>query len=294
MLFHLLVGMNKPGGAAWVLAVHECSTDSTTSTPVCVTYDVKYVLNGNTDWKVPCVFISVHQELERSSRKRGAKALVVPETSIACDGGMVHKRRSNATKVSRMSDSASPSLNNTNSVCTSNSSSTKSSVLKGNERHNVQSVPVKPQQCPKISDGNYSNDTTPSNSVRKRKSRICPSASSTSALTQPSCNRKFRISHTSLENSDFIKLQKFCDHFGPVQCGNKSAPMHSEAPTSSSSTCSSSAEDQVGVIFTEKFDSTVTHLVVSVDKKGMLRKRTLKFMQAIMGETRYCNMEQWI
>jgi hypothetical protein len=34
----------------------------------------------------------------------------------------------------------------------------------------------------------------------------------------------------------------------------------------------------------DKFDSTVTHIVVSVDKKGALKKRTMKFMQGIMGE----------
>ena len=44
------------------------------------------------------------------------------------------------------------------------------------------------------------------------------------------------------------------------------------------------AIDVPGLRLSDKFDKTVTHLIVSTDKKGVLRKRTLKFMQAIMGK----------
>jgi hypothetical protein len=56
-------GINKPGGIAWIKAIH----------PDKFTYDVRYIIGG-TDLNVPVEFIEKHDDLSRSSRKSKSQA----------------------------------------------------------------------------------------------------------------------------------------------------------------------------------------------------------------------------
>jgi hypothetical protein len=58
-------GINKPGGAAWITAVHDDGNS----------YDVKYILGGRSDLQVPVAFIRDASDLQedRSQRTRRSK-----------------------------------------------------------------------------------------------------------------------------------------------------------------------------------------------------------------------------
>ena len=143
------------------------------------------------------------------------------------------------------------------------------------------------------------------NSTFKKKTRR---ASTQLAAKHGIVKMNICISHTSLEITDFAKLEKFLTYFSASHsedCGALTAPRSSSLALSSSSSTSSSSSavapilkdvlkalqhvetttlnDNSGLRLSDKFDESVTHLIVSTDKKGVLRKRTLKFMQAIMG-----------
>jgi hypothetical protein len=72
-------GMNKPGGIAWILSIHDGSIEG--SIEKYKMYDVKYILNGNQDHNIPDYFIRPHEELERRSRKRGISPVAIPAHS---------------------------------------------------------------------------------------------------------------------------------------------------------------------------------------------------------------------
>jgi hypothetical protein len=58
-------GINKPGGAAWITAIHDDGNS----------YDVKYILGGRSDLQVPAAFIRDASDLQedRSQRTRRSK-----------------------------------------------------------------------------------------------------------------------------------------------------------------------------------------------------------------------------
>jgi hypothetical protein len=122
-----------------------------------------------------------------------------------------------------------------------------------------------------------------------------------SASANPSAhhsNKQYKILTTSLEPVDERKLEKFVEKFstsaipipgavdGDCDCDRvgRSAPDIRQQKQSSSTSRTGGLNQRAFVSVCDSFDRDVTHLVVSVDKHGELKKRTMKFMQAIMGE----------
>lgn len=291
-------GMNKPGGAAWVLSVHHHPADPTAGIEATVYYDVKYVLNGNSDVSVHCSFVSPVLELSRGSRKRGldpgpspvsipASVLGVPakgrrkiavSKSVKGNSKECIKQKSIDSEESHRDTSVSGCF----SSCTSKGSDRKVLPRDGVSEH---SSLTKREKNKRINSA-VTED-------RERDGCLPYPVSGSASSSQPV--RSVCISHTSLENTDVLKLEKFIQKFSSL-LHDHSCPSSSSSSISSSSIFSSSTprpvpppEDvgrktlQSTCILTDNFDSTITHLIVSVDKKGLLKKRTLKFMQAIMG-----------
>lgn len=296
-------GMNKPGGAAWVLSVNHHPADPTAGIEATVYYDVKYVLNGNSDVSVHCSFVSPVLELCRGSRKRGldpgpspvsipasvlgvqakGRRKIAVSKSVKGNGKECIKQKSIDSEESHRDTSVS----GCSSSCTSKGSDRKVLPMDGVSEHSSLTKIKKNKR-------NSSALTEDRERARERERDVClPSPVSGSApSSQPV--RSVCISHTSLENTDVMKLEKFIQKFSSL-LHDHSCPSSSSSSSISSSSSSSTPRpvpppEDVGrktlqstCILTDNFDSTITHLIVSVDKKGLLKKRTLKFMQAIMG-----------
>ena len=214
--------MNKAGGVAWVLAVHEDILDTLHPDGITRTYDLRYVIDSKCDYNVSEEFVEPHEYLVSTSRKRG----LIPEND-------------NST----MMRSAEKKLKQP-----------KREVFK-----------------------------------KERISKDC----SLQGQSETSKSHNIFILATSLDHADFPKLEEFISIFSSH--ANASTSSLSTGSTTSSSSSSSSLRhfsDKIVldatasaslIILSEKFDENVTHVVVSVDKFDVLKTRTLKFMQAIMG-----------
>jgi hypothetical protein len=128
-----------------------------------------------------------------------------------------------------------------------------------------------------------------------------------SASANPSAhhsNKQYKILTTSLEPVDERKLEKFVEKFStatiPIpgafdgDCDRDGTCITDTRQQKQSSTTSrvGGLNQRASVSVCDSFDRDVTHLVVSVDKHGELKKRTMKFMQAIMGELVLASMRQ--
>jgi hypothetical protein len=278
--------MNKPGGAAWVLSVHHHPADLAAGTIATVYYDVKYVLNGNSDVSVHCSFVRPVQELSRGSRKRGLDLGPAP-ASISAPSLAVKMKGRRKIAVSKSAKAISKECTKQDGDSFASGSNSKGSRKKVPHLDEVLEHSTLSKK-----DGNQSGKSALGED--KGRDGCSPSSLSVSGLSSQSA-RSICISHTSLENTDVLKLEKFIQKF--------SSMLHDRSCPSSSSSSSSSPRPvslqspmdvcrktptQSSCTLTDNFDSSITHLVVSVDKKGLLRKRTLKFMQAIMGTTLSC------
>jgi hypothetical protein len=293
-LYSVTAGMNKPGGAAWVLSVHHHPADPTAGIEATVYYDVKYVLNGNSDVSVHCSFVSPVLELSRGSRKRGLDPGPFPVSIPAPVLGVQAKGR---RKIA-----VSKSVKGNSKECI------KQKSIDSEESHRDTSVSGCSSSCTTIGsdrkalhmDGVLEHSSLTKREKNKRNSGALteerervrdgclpspvPGSGPSSQPVRSVC-----ISHTSLENTDVLKLEKFIQKFSSL-LHDHSCPSSSSSSIASSTPRPVLSPEDVGrktlqstCILTDNFDSTITHLIVSVDKKGLLKKRTLKFMQAIMG-----------
>jgi hypothetical protein len=264
--------MNKPGGTARILSSHTHEPDLLTGAKASVSYDVKYVLHGQSDRDVPDVFVAPFLELERKSRKRGMETVLPMSSPIP----QKEEKRVKTPKEHSHNNSEEVSRDDIKMVeCYEGLL-----ILRNEVPNNEVQGSVK-----KKSDSSANKKT-------KRESIL-------SNAKHGTVNKNICISHTSLEITDFAKLERFLTYFSS-SIGVECPPT---APSSSSSSSSSSlvplltvspnmlhcvgttaATDVPSLRLSDKFDRSVTHLIVSTDKKGVLRKRTLKFMQAIMGK----------
>ena len=266
--------MNKPGGTAWILSCHTHEPDLLAGSKASVSYDVKYVLHGQSDRDVPDVFVVPFLELERKSRKRGIETVLPMSSPIP----QKKEKRVKTPKERSHNNSEEVSRNNTKVEC-------------------VEGLLISRNEVPN-SEGRISVNKKTDTSANKKTKR----ESISSNVKHGMVKKNICISHTSLETTDFAKLERFLKYFSSsigLECPTT-------APSSSSSSSSSSnlvpaltvspqllpcVETTIAIVvpslrLRDKFDRAVTHLIVSTDKKGMLRKRTLKFMQAIMGKIR--------
>lgn len=271
--------MNKPGGTAWILSCHTHEPDLLTGSKASVSYDVKYVLHGQSDRDVPDVFIVPFLELERKSRKRGIETVLPMSSPIP------------QKKEKRVKTPKEHSHNN------SEEASRKVAKVEC-----VEGLLISRNEVPN-SEGRISvNKKTDTSAYKKTKRE-----SISSSVKHGMVKKNICISHTSLEITDFAKLERFLTYFSSsigVECTPTAPSSSSSFPTSNlvpvitvSPMLLQCVEATTAIVvpslrLSDKFDRTVTHLIVSTDKKGVLRKRTLKFMQAIMCKIR--NMCDWI
>ena len=220
--------MNKPGGVAWVLDVHEDLSD-TGGHPVPITrsYDLKYIVSGRKDFEVAGEFIQAHEDLDRTTRKRG----LISGNDYSIEERSARKKLQEPKK----------------------------------------ELPKKERFLEKCS-------------LQGRREIITP--------------HNIFLLATSLDHADFLKLADFIISFSS-RANTSTSSLSTRSSTSSSlpSTSSSSSSSQYfsdnnvldttasapSIILCEIFDKNVTHVVVSADKFNVLKGRTLKFMQAIMG-----------
>ena len=109
-------------------------------------------------------------------------------------------------------------------------------------------------------------------------------------------DKPYHIISTSLDPADTARLEKFAAMFStlppPVAAGNSNSAAAAAAAAAATATATDATSQSVvvgdtfdthSVVVGDTFDASVTHVVVSVDKAGALKKRTMKFMQAVMG-----------
>lgn len=284
--------MNKPGGAAWILLVHQHPADPAAGIEASVYYDVKYVLHGNSDLSVHCSFVKPVLELSRGSRKRGLEPGPPPVSApTPARGGQAqsHKRKIAVLK----------SLHMETEVCTKHMSVRSAELHRGpsvlGSSSSSEGTVEKPRVAVALDHSTLSkkNRNQRGQSAQRKereqeqgREKYPPSSASTTASQR---EWSVCISHTSLENADVLKLDKFIQKFSnslrDQSCPSSSSSTSSSTlhPISSLSPRDVCTKRPSSCTLTDIFDSNITHLIVSVDKKRLLRKRTLKFMQAIMG-----------
>jgi hypothetical protein len=266
--------MNKPGGTAWILSCRTHEPDLLTGTKAGVSYDVKYVLHGQSDRDVPDVFVVPFLELERKSRKRGIETVLPMSSPIP----QKKEKRVKTPKEHSHNKSEEVSRDDMKVEC-------------------AEQLLISRNEVPNNGGQGSANKKTDSSANKKTKRESISSNAKHGTVKKNIC-----ISHTSLEMTDFAKLERFLTYFSS-SIGVECPPTNPSSSSSSSSSFSSTlvpvlnvspkiphcvgttvAIDIPSLRLSDKFDTSVTHLIVSTDKKGVLRKRTLKFMQAIMGK----------
>lgn len=90
-------GINKPGGAAFITAVHD-DGDS---------YDVKYILGGGSDLQVPVAFIrnasDLHDDRSQRTRRSKIRSQSSPASAGLSQSSKKRRRRSHEPEVSNLS-----------------------------------------------------------------------------------------------------------------------------------------------------------------------------------------------
>ena len=90
-------GINKPGGAAFITAVHD-DGDS---------YDVKYILGGGSDLQVPAAFIrnasDLHDDRSQRTRRSKIRSQSSPASARLSQSSKKRRRRSHEPEVSNLS-----------------------------------------------------------------------------------------------------------------------------------------------------------------------------------------------
>lgn len=317
--------MNKPGGAAWILAVHENSTanqnetdnpttssldditngvkedvrghDKDSEIVVTVTYDVKYVLNGNQDLDVPDYYVVPFKELERRSRKRGLQDDNKPSVISSSSSSSSSSSHSSSSSSRRPTTTAAAGENDD-----ALAKNTKEQAHKKKKKKTNKNVIDKIKNVMEIFNPTDSKVIKAYAGLGKKTAKNISNRSNNMSHGNYRLDQRIRILPTSLKTAELKKLEKFIEDFSV-------ATTIPPASLSSSSLSSSSANDNnkihsniksndldntskinptlstlPSLSSTDKFDKTVTHIVVPMDKNGDAKRRTMKFMQAIMGK----------
>eukprot|EP01038_Epipyxis_sp_PR26KG_P009450 gene9450-12734_t len=199
------IGINKAGGAAWIVSSSEDY----------FFYTVKYVLNKAIEQKVYTDFIKPYQELDRNSRKsrnNTCKGVVVKEDPEIND-----------------------TINSTDQIKSIRSSSSYSPAL------DCSAIKKRPPMIQSKEHKKYS-----------RNQKSSSQASLESLDQNKRGDNSIVILTTSMDSFFTPKIESFINKFSNVVTSN------------------------------HRFDHSVTHLVVSLEKDGLLKQRTMKYMQSLM------------
>ena len=210
--------MNKPGGTAWILSSHTHDSDLLTGIKASITYDVKYVLHGQSDRDVPEAFVELFQELERKSRKRGI------ETILPLLSPILQKKEKRVKILKEHSPNITPNIPNNKEI------------LRDGPKSGgcTESVLISKIKTPNENNQLNVIKKTDNSTFNKKARRLStPLAAKHGIVIKNIC-----ISHTSLEITDFAKLEKFLTYFSASPSEGCSAPT---APPSSSLALSSSS-----------------------------------------------------
>jgi hypothetical protein len=252
------VGMNKPGGAAKVVAVHDREDRGM------ATYDVKYVMGGQ-EKGVEHQYIHPIKELEPAQR-RGRLSTSPPEKrgsrgigrSGEADGVPTHPPSTTARDISE------------NSIIMSSSSSSSS----------------------------ISNSTTPRSSNKRdldKASASAPASTTSSAGRGENANKKSKAAgaHGVDENKPNAHVPNGTDHtFSVTPAVTPTAATGKIVLCASLSDMSKSDKkkmeesfaqlhQQFGVEVRDTVDESITHLIVHC-KHGLVQKRSMKYLQSVV------------
>ena len=273
----MYVGINKPGGTARILEVHDGRNKYTeeggfdaniyrTELGNSITYNVKYVLTSQIECDVPHEFVKKHEVLERTSRAR--KSVVALSTSSPFSSSSAID--STSTSSSSLSDISSKSSLSRSS--TSHSLKNTSQIEKNNYRRNSypadgafnsnsRSNKRKPIEEIALNNPNI-NIFTDKKSVTKAyaSKSLKFSISKNDMSWEVSPKRKLFIASSTISDENKAQLANFADKFG-AELANPAA---------------------LGL------DVDVTHLVVGVGSgsKPIVKQRTMKYLQALASKNR--------
>ena len=125
--FIICLGINKLGGAGWILSCHELEDG--------IFYDVKYILDGKVDHNIPAVFVEPFQELQRTGRRAAKKVESMVGgrhnnsdhlVSGSGESKKTRKKRPNTTTTTTISSTSNTAVVNSSSTGHSDSSSSSS------------------------------------------------------------------------------------------------------------------------------------------------------------------------
>jgi hypothetical protein len=281
------IGINKPGGAATIIAVHEeasnssnvSGTNNSTEQPwvntdatadageVGLSYDVKYILSTGQDTYVPHYFVEYPKEIARHQRRHKPVNYAEPDTQ-AFDALISFERSTSFaedTKKSAIPRSVSSSEKkrkrhqDRNNIILDDNVSTVSHASTDYMSSDA------PDTASSLTDSSSKSKKRHGKSPDKRSSSNNSSSSSSSSSSSTSSSRKHTGSafanteivllSTSLDDKEYNRLLEFSQQFDVAMGSNGSA---GKAPA-------------------------MTHLVVATNSKNLFMHRTMKFLEAIMG-----------
>lgn len=299
------IGINRLGGRGWVLACHE-NTEG-------VFYDVKYVLEGTTDKFVPAVFVEPHDEIEEPRSKRRSSRSRASESERCCPPLMIFNKGSKAgsrvdtSPVTAAADlsigkDSTPLGNSRNSGSTSRRKKDKRVDYAGANGKTVDDVIS--DNCPvnlaannnvpppvTLCYGKLSSSSSvlsASVHVPASKSRSRSLETRTDPTTEPVAKRKRHIDDSKSIGLILPTAGDCCA--GVAAAGDDNDGANKKRLVILTTSVSShiveesqqlAAAYQDTVLIANRFGPTVTHLVVTTDKKGVLKARTMKYMQAL-------------
>jgi hypothetical protein len=277
------IGINKPGGAATIIAVHEEASSSSSNVSgtnnsteqTCVNteatadagevglyYDVKYILSTGQDTYVPHYFVEYPKEIARHQRRHKPVNYAEPDTQ-AFDALISFERSTSFAEDSKKS-----------AIPRSVSSSEKKRKRRQDHNNDISDDNVStvshastdymgsdaPDTASSLTDSSSKSKKKHSKSLDKRSSSSNSSSNSSTSSSRKHtgsafANTEIVLLSTSLDDKEYNRLLEFSQQFDVAMGSNGSA---GKAPA-------------------------MTHLVVATNSKNLFMHRTMKFLEAIMG-----------
>ena len=256
------VGINKPGGAAFVTRVHpgEENNDNTND----YEYDVRFVLDGRNETFIPAIFIEEAAELSstRSSRSRATQA-TQPTQPTTCAGVKVEKMRASRdltgasdypTSLRKSRRGSSRLTNNieNDDNCNRRNSSSGSSNSRACRRSGGKRI--------SMSSDSKENPAPEEGAQQQKRTKRVRSAEPTITAAQA----RVVIVTTSADEALLTKVQRFVKAFSSSSDNEQDGRIRHDS-----------------VSLESTFTSAVTHVVGREKTPGVLQQRTMKFMQAV-------------
>lgn len=278
-------GINKLGGVG---RIEDSRVDAEDA--FLIFYRVKYVLDGHCDDDVPAAFVERFEELSRERRRVNKSTPVSNNVTAFSPQRVANKDRGPLFSPEAATTTAVSSTSDGKSRSSGSAGKGKNKVvLAGKE--NAEATDVKSKKTngnvlqPKTAshaDALSKDDSSTKLSGQKRPrnpDQEAPSSAVTTTTSSP-LQRDLLLLTTCIDDSNGKgkQLEQALSQLCQLQLQSVTAASSSSTSSSSSATKKTRPHTISSI---SHFTDDVTHLIVSVDRAGVMKQRTMKYMQAL-------------